>query len=122
MQKKILIADDSPEVLKLLKTRLRKEGYQVLSAENGRDALAMATLHLPDVIVLDIMMPHMDGTEVSRRLRQDPATRSIPLIYLTALKGTDDRTFDIPDGPEMIMGKPFDAIELIKKINELAAG
>ena len=122
MLKKVLIADDSPEVLKLVQSRLRKEGYQVLSADDGLKALDMALKHLPNVIVLDIMMPHMDGTEVSRNLKLNPSTRAIPLIYLTALKGNEDRPFDIPDGPDIIMGKPFNAKELIDKINQLTAG
>lgn len=120
--KKILVVDDSPEVAHIVQYRLEKQGFQVLAAESGPQALEMASLHKPDLIILDIMMPEMDGTEVSRRLKKNPETQAIPVIFLTALKGSEDRFFDIPHGPEIVLGKPLDPQELLNTINSLIAG
>lgn len=83
--KKILIVDDEPDVLGVLGKRLAGAGYQVIKAESGEDALAKAKTELPNLIVLDIIMPDMDGGEVARRLKEEPLTKDIPTIFLTCL-------------------------------------
>ncbi|HXJ67934.1 MAG TPA: response regulator, partial [Verrucomicrobiae bacterium] len=81
---RILIADDEPDIRLVLRTRLERDGYSVLEARDGAEAVAMARSEMPDLIVLDVMMPEMDGVEVCNRLRASFTTRGIPVIMLTA--------------------------------------
>jgi sigma-B regulation protein RsbU (phosphoserine phosphatase) len=81
---RVLVVDDIPKNLQVVGTMLRNEGYEVMGATSGADALESVHTQLPDLILLDLMMPEMDGLEVCRRFKADPAVRSIPLIFLTA--------------------------------------
>ena len=84
MAKKILVADDEPYILMALTDAVEMEGYECVTAVNGQEALQKAREEHPDLIMLDIMMPYMDGYEVCRELKADPTTREIPVIMLTA--------------------------------------
>ena len=88
---RILIVDDDLLNIKLLKAKLPPDKFEPLSAQNGEQALRMAVNEIPDLILLDIMMPGMDGFEVSRKLRANPLTQEIPIIVVTALEGLDDK-------------------------------
>lgn len=113
MAKKILIADDEAHILTLLEARLTKAGYAVIKAATGIEAVALAKKELPQLIISDIMMPDIDGGEVSKVLEADPATKDIPIIFLTALLRKEEEK-----GRRVVMGryfiaKPFDAEELL---------
>jgi len=95
---RILIADDEPDIRLVLRTRLERDGYSVLEARDGAEAVAMAQAEMPDLIVLDVMMPEMDGVEVCNRLRASFTTRGIPVIMLTARAGKDDRMSGLVKG------------------------
>src|SRR4030095_11236822 len=88
---RILIADDEPDIRLVLRTRLERDGYTLLEARDGAEAVSMAQTESPDLIVLDVMMPEMDGVEVCNRLRASLSTRNIPVIMLTARASRDDK-------------------------------
>jgi len=118
-KKKILIVDDEVGILTLLSERLSSSGYDVLKADNGLDALDIAKDKLPDLIILDIMMPHMDGMAVSQRLKENISTKDIPVIFLTALQGKKEESDSHKSGKNIIFSKPFDSKELLAKIKQL---
>ena len=117
----ILIIDDDAGVRKVAARRLEQEGYRVLSAENGQQGLALASAEQPHLILLDIIMPGIDGREVLRRLNADAATREIPVILLTVVgKGEEIAT---PTGPLQDayvahLAKPYQPHELLQTIRE----
>lgn len=114
---KILVVDDEKDVVELLKFLLEKDGYQVLTAFNGKEALAMVQQTRPDLILLDVMMPEMDGYTVQTQLLDNPNTRSIPIIILTA-KGQLRDVFAMSANVKAYMEKPFDPKTLRLKIQE----
>ena len=122
MAKTILIVDDETDIVEMLEDMLTETGYEVVSARNGKDALRKVKITKPDLVVLDINMPEMDGSEVSLALRQNEATKKIPIIFLTALRTRDDG-FGIEKniGGIPTFAKPFDYDELLGKIRELLA-
>src|SRR5687767_10287824 len=95
---KVLVVDDEPDAVELVEFNLRKAGLKVLTAEDGVEALAKARAHLPDLILLDVMLPGMDGLEVCRNLRKDGKTASIPIIMLTAKGAELDRVLGLELG------------------------
>ncbi len=109
----ILVVDDEPRMISFMRMNLEIEGCRVISATNGREALDRARVDLPDVILLDIMMPGMDGFEVLRRLRESSA---VPVIVLTAKDDEDDRIRGLELGADDYMGKPFSQRELVSRI------
>ncbi len=109
----ILVVDDEPRMISFMRMNLEIEGCRVISATNGREALERARDDLPDVILLDIMMPGMDGFEVLRRLRE---SSSVPVIVLTAKDDEDDRIRGLELGADDYMGKPFSQRELVSRI------
>ena len=109
----ILVVDDEPRMISFMRMNLEIEGCRVISATNGREALDRARDDLPDVILLDIMMPGMDGFEVLRRLRESSA---VPVIVLTAKDDEDDRIRGLELGADDYMGKPFSQRELVSRI------
>jgi len=119
-QKKILIVDDEEDVLSLLKIRLTAKGYFVITATNGKDALMLANSKHPDIIVLDILMPGMDGPEIATRLKESPGTRDIPVMFLTCLyaKAEESESGHLV-GDRLIFAKPFDSEELTDTIKRL---
>jgi DNA-binding response OmpR family regulator len=117
-QTTVLVVDDDPVIVKLLEVNFEMEDYRVLTAGDGASGLAAATAHRPDVVVLDVMMPGMDGLEVSRRMREDEATRHIPVLLLSAkAQGSDVAAgLAVADG---YMTKPFEPLELLDRVAEL---
>ncbi len=105
---KVLIADDEPEVVHIMTLRLESRGYQVIPAYDGMEALERARKDKPDVIFLDIMMPRMDGWEVLYHLKEDPATRDIPVVVVTARTGDADKLRGYSGGAIDYITKPFD--------------
>ncbi|HOC26379.1 MAG TPA: response regulator, partial [bacterium] len=100
MAKKILIVDDEQEILDLLTFNLRREGYETLAVADGEAALVQAHAARPDLIILDVMLPGKDGWEVLRSLRQDPATRSVPVVFLTARESEIDEVVGLELGAD----------------------
>jgi two-component system phosphate regulon response regulator PhoB len=119
MARTILVIDDEPELVKLLDYNLTKAGYLVLSARDGENGLGMARKHAPDVILLDVMMPGLDGWEVCKRLRQDPGTSAIPLLMLTAKADEGDRVLGLELGADDYVTKPFGVRELLARVKAL---
>ncbi len=112
----ILIADDDDKLLAALRRTLAYEGYTVLTAANGRDALAQAQEHRPDLVVLDWMMPGLDGVEVARRLH---GAEGLPILMLTARDTVEDRVQGLDAGADDYLVKPFAAAELLARVRAL---
>lgn len=118
-RKKILIIDDEPLNIKLLEGMLPPEGFEVIRAFDGPAGLGKAAEHPPDLILLDIMMPGMDGYEVTRRLKNDPTLKGIPIIIITALGGVDDKMKALEAGADEFLNKPVQRVELLSRIQSL---
>jgi DNA-binding response OmpR family regulator len=103
----ILVADDDPDILALVRFRLEREGYDVVSAADGQAALELALDRTPDLAVLDVMMPRLDGYEVTRRLREHEPTKAMPIILLTARVGESDLERGFEMGADDYVTKPF---------------
>lgn len=116
---KILIVDDYPANVKLLERNLRAAGYETSSAADGEEALDKVAADRPDLILLDIMLPKIDGFEVCQRLRANEATAVIPIIMITALKETEDRIRGLEAGADDFISKPFDRGELLARVKSL---
>jgi DNA-binding response OmpR family regulator len=108
----VLIADDDPDILMLVRFRLERAGYEVVSAPDGQAALDLALTRGPDLAVLDVMMPRLDGYEVTRELRRHEATRGMPVILLTARVQEADVQRGIEAGADDYVPKPFSPQEL----------
>lgn len=112
----ILVVDDEANIVELIKFALQKEDYRVVSALDGASGLAMANEYLPDLIVLDIMMPGRDGLEVCRALKANPATAPIPIIILSAKSDDIDKVLGLEMGADDYVTKPFSPRELLARI------
>ena len=112
----ILVVDDSASICDLLTRILEKEGYAVLTASGGKEGLALARAHAPDLVILDIMMEDMDGSEVASALRETPRTAGIPIIYLTGLMTPDEAAHASGRYGDLVVAKPFDTPELLGHI------
>jgi two-component system cell cycle response regulator len=119
MSARILVVDDIEANVRLLEAKLTAEYYDVLTAHNGPEALARAAADEPDIILLDVMMPGMDGFQVCRRLKDDPATRHIPVVLVTALDGRDDRIQGLEAGADEFLTKPIDDVMLMARVRSL---
>jgi len=119
MAKKILICDDKPYVLESVGLVAREEGYDVLTADNGEDALRLARAEMPALIFLDVMMPAKSGFEVCKELKSDPTTHGIYIILLTALGQERDEREGFQCGAEEYMTKPFSPRALRRKLHQL---
>jgi DNA-binding response OmpR family regulator len=115
-QPTILVADDEDDVRELIAYRLTRSGYKVIGAGDGLEALELATERTPDLMVLDVMMPKLDGYELTRRVRAEQSLRAIPVILLTARsQATDvDRGFEV--GADDYLKKPFNPDELVARV------
>ena len=118
MSKKILVVDDEAELSKAIIIRLKTLGYEVISAQDGQEGLEKAKNENPDLIVLDILMPKMDGYEVCRMLKFDEKYKSIPIIMLTARAKDIDKVMGKKVGADDYITKPFETEELIDKIKK----
>ena len=115
----ILVVDDQIQNNELLEAYLVPEGYEIIKATSGEEALRKLADNQIDLILLDVMMPSMDGFEVTRRIRQDPKNKLMPIILVTALKETEDRIQGIKAGCDDYISKPFDKMELFARIQSL---
>lgn len=116
MPVKVLLVDDEKNILELVRYNLEKEGYLVLTAMEGDAAIALARKELPDLIVLDVMLPGMSGLEVCRNLHLDDATKNIPVIMLSARAGEVDRVIGLEIGADDYVTKPFSPRELVARV------
>ncbi len=116
---RILVVDDEPRNVKLLSAHLTGDGFATLAAYNGEQALHMAAREKPDVILLDIMMPDLDGFEVTRRLKADPYTHHIPVVLVTSLDGSDNRVKGLDAGADEFLTKPINSTELLARVRAL---
>ena len=113
---RILVVDDEPDAIELIRFNLKASGYEVLTAEDGEEALAKARKFSPDMILLDVMLPEIDGLEVCKILRRDPATASLPIIMLTAKASEIDRVLGLEFGADDYVTKPFSPRELMLRV------
>jgi DNA-binding response OmpR family regulator len=119
MPKTVLIADDEPNIVAALEYLLEKSGYRVLIARNGEDALREAEAHLPDLVLLDVMMPLKSGYEVCQRIRERPECKHIRIIMLSA-KGRDvEVNKGLAKGADLYVTKPFSTRDLLAKVRGL---
>ncbi len=121
MAEKILIVDDDVDTLKLVGLMLQKQGYQIIAANNGSQGLAQAETENPDLILLDVMMPEMDGFEVAKRLRANPLTVNTPILMFTAKTQLDDKVTGFEAGADDYLTKPTHPSELIAHVKALLA-
>jgi DNA-binding response OmpR family regulator len=114
-----LVADDDPDILTLVGFRLERAGYEVLPARDGEEALALALEHQPDLAILDVMMPKLDGYEVTQRLRNNQSTSGMPVILLTARVQEADITRGFEAGADDYIKKPFSPQELRARVQAI---
>jgi two-component system phosphate regulon response regulator PhoB len=121
MKQKILVVDDEPDALEVLGFKLKEAGFEPLFAKDGSRALQSARDHQPALIVLDVMLPEIDGLDVCKILRRDPATAAIPILMLTARAAEMDRVLGLELGADDYVTKPFSPRELVLRIKKLLA-
>src|ERR1044071_45269 len=121
MKPKILVVDDEPDALEILGFKLKEAGFVPLFAKDGSRALAAARDERPALIVLDLMLPEVDGLEVCKILRRDPPTATIPILMLTARAAEMDRVLGLELGADDYVTKPFSPRELVLRIKKLLA-
>jgi len=119
MPKKILVVDDEKDIVSVLLTRLKAHGYDAASAGSVSEALKIIQKEKFDLFILDIMMPVLDGTHLAQILRNDPKTRNIPRVFLTALGIKQEDTGYVLAGADIVFSKPYEFKKLAKKIDEL---
>ena len=115
-EKRILIADDDPVILRLIQVNLELEGYEVLTANNGQEAVDKATAEHPDLVILDIMMPRLDGYQACEALKSADGTKDIPVIFLSAKAQQGDIDKGTSFGVAAYLTKPFDPTELLEVV------
>lgn len=119
MAKKILACDDEKHIVRLVQVNLERAGYQVVTANDGKEALQKVEEEVPDLVVLDVMMPYMDGFEVLQNLRRNPSTRDIPVIMLTAKAQDADVFKGWQSGVDCYLTKPFNPMELLSFVKRI---
>jgi len=120
MERRVLLAEDEPHIVESLRFLLNRAGFEVSVATNGEAALAAALNAPPDVILLDVMLPGIDGIEALRRLRADPRGRAVPVVMLTAKGRRADREIALQSGADVFISKPFSNAEVVATVNRLA--
>jgi len=115
----ILVVDDEPSIVKLVTATLESRGYEVIPAYDGEEALIKVKYHTPDLIILDIMMPHMDGREMRRRLLADPETKDIPVIHLSAVGDFEKQLNAVEGGITDYVTKPFTPSDLADRVKDM---
>jgi len=118
---KIVICDDEQAILRLLQANLESQGYEVISAKDGRDCLAKLREMTPDLVILDVMMPYIDGLEVLKFLRRHPETEHLPVVMLTSKSQDEDLLAGYRTGADFYLTKPFNPMELLTVVNRLLA-
>ncbi|UCE90462.1 MAG: response regulator [Pseudomonadota bacterium] len=114
---RVLIVDDSPTEVHALKGILEKNGHSVLSAGNGEEGIAKAKAELPELILMDVVMPGLNGFQATRALSKDPQTQHIPIIIVTTKDQETDRVWGLRQGAKDYVTKPVDESELVNKMN-----
>ncbi len=117
----VLVVDDDPVIQGLLRVNFEMEGYDVITAGDGVEGLERARSEQPDVVILDVMMPRMDGLEVARTLKADPSTAPIPIVLVSAKAQEIDVRAGGATGADAYVTKPFDPLELLKRVEALIA-
>ncbi len=115
-QKRLLLIDDDPNLILLVKDYLEFRGYEVTTAENGREALEILEKEMPDMIICDVMMPEMDGYAFVEQVRKDSRTNWIPVLFLSAKGQSQDRVKGLNTGADVYMVKPFEPEELVSQV------
>jgi len=119
---RVLAVDDDPTILRLLQVNLEMEGHDVLTAENGQSALEVIRAERPQVVLLDVMMPEMDGFQVCEAVRADPDIADTPIVFVSARAQQADLDRGYASGADGYITKPFDPLDLIETIERLAPG
>jgi DNA-binding response OmpR family regulator len=119
MNRRILAVDDEQSIVRLIEVTLTRKGYEVITATNGREALCVAETERPDLILMDVMMPYMDGFEAMRHLKANEATRGIPVIMLTAKRHDADMIRGMESGAVSYLTKPFSPTELSALVEKI---
>ena len=114
--RKLLLIDDDPNLILLVKDYLEFRGYNVDTAENGREALQVLDGNVPDMIICDIMMPEMDGYSLVKHIREEPITNRIPVLFLSAKGQSQDKVKGLNEGADVYMSKPFEPEELVAQV------
>jgi len=114
--KRLLLIDDDPNLILLVKDYLEFRGYEVITAENGREALEVLEGDIPDMIICDVMMPEMDGYSFVKHVREDPKTSWVPVLFLSAKGQSQDRVKGLNTGADVYMVKPFEPEELVAQV------
>lgn len=114
--RKVLVIDDEPGIIEIVEANLEGDGFEVISASNGKEGLEKIKGEAPELVVLDVMMPEMDGWEVLRNLEKDPETAGLPVIMLTAKAADEDYIFGLEEGAVEYITKPFLPQELVNRI------
>ena len=122
MAERILIAEDDDDVLETIQLNLELEGFEVHVARDGDQALAQARAVEPDLILLDVVMPGPDGVAVARKLKDDPSTRDVPVIFLTAKSTASDAAVGLAAGADDYIVKPFDPLDLVARVRRGLSG
>ncbi len=120
--KTVLVADDQPHIVRLIQVNLEKVGYRVVTAADGLEALRKVREEIPDLVILDVIMPHKDGFEVLREIKGDPALADVPVIMLTVKTQNADIVEGLREGAEMYLPKPFHPKELVSLIRRALEG
>ena len=121
MARKILACDDEAAILRLVQTNLERAGYDVATAADGREALEKLGAERPDLVILDVMMPYVDGFGILQEIRRDPATRDLPVILLTAKSTDADTLRGWQEGADSYLTKPFNPKELLAFVDRIFA-
>ncbi len=118
---RVLIADDEPNIVLALEMLMRREGYEIRTVHDGEKAVEAARDFRPDLILLDVMMPKMDGYEVCERLRADPALKGVSIVMLTAKGREVEREKGMALGADLYITKPFSTRDVVQKVKEVLA-
>ena len=122
MPLKVLVCDDERHIVRLIQVNLERQGYNVVTAFDGKEGLEKIRAEKPNLVVLDVMMPYMDGFEVLKTIRREPETENLPVIMLTA-KAQDKDVFEgYHYGADMYLTKPFNPMELVTFVKRIAQG
>jgi two-component system, OmpR family, phosphate regulon response regulator PhoB len=119
MAKKILVVDDEADVTELVSYHLKTKGYEVMTANNPNNSLSLARTFLPDLVILDVMMPDLNGIQICRLLRADPQLKNVPVVFLTAKAEEADRVQGLETGADDYICKPFSTKELILRVQSI---